>query len=130
MKVIHCECDRFERLLRGLGRATSLLGPGWLALIALEGGPPDLRSPVALARAACLAVVVAASLLAWRREALGAVVALAAFAIAQGIATLADGRPSRSPAVGLLALPGLMFLLAWGRGRWRFHLLNRTTEAA
>jgi hypothetical protein len=118
MKVIHCECDRFERLLRGLGRATSVLGAVQVAVLV-----PTLRP----AEAGCLVAVAVASLVAWRRERQGAVVALAAFGLFLALSRMRPGRP---PVPVLPALPAVMFLLAWGRERLRFHLMNRTTTEA
>jgi hypothetical protein len=100
-------------VFRWSARITALvLLAGWVTLVAIEGVPPESGlSAIVWGQLAAMLVLFAGYVLAWRREVLGALVAIAAFGMFYAIHLWGvDGWPQLAFAV--FAAPAVLFFVA------------------
>ena len=110
-----------NRPIRWLARAWSLLSIGFVLLIVVG---ETLGDPVLPRGIEWLLLFffpfggLVGLILAWRREALGGAIALGSLFAFYVVEYAASGNLAGGPWFGLIAFPGLLFLLA-GRGNYR-----------
>jgi hypothetical protein len=103
---------------RWAGRTTAILiGALWLTFAIGEGVPNILKQPSGVIwQFASLMVMFAGYAAGWRNERLGGVVSLAGW-MAFYVVNVADVGRLPGPAFALMAVPGVLYLVAWRMAR-------------